>query len=61
MNAIAGEFARKLVFTPARKNGKPVPSETSLTLVVDLQPAGAGRFAPKLDYKAPDLVAPVAK
>lgn len=58
LNAIAGEFARKLVFTPARKNGKPVPSETSLTLVVALEPAGEGRFAPKLKraFNSPGLV-----
>ena len=48
LNRAAEEFARKLVFTPARKGGKAVSSETSLTLAIALEPVGEGRFAPRL-------------
>lgn len=58
LNGIADAFARKLVFTPARKNGQPASSETSLTLVLVLEPAGEGRLAPKLKraFNGPGLV-----
>lgn len=58
LNKIAEEFARKLVFAPARKDGKPVSSQTSLTLVLALEPVGEGRFAPKLKraFNGPGLV-----
>ena len=58
LNTIAAEFARKLVFVPARKDGKPAASETSLTVVLALEPAGEGRFAPKLKraFNGPGLV-----
>jgi hypothetical protein len=41
----AEAYARKLVFTPARKAGAPVPSQTHLSLVLATRPAGDGRFA----------------
>ena len=58
LNKIAEQFAHKLVFNPARKNGRPVSSETSLTVVLVLEPAGDGRFAPKLKraFSGPGLV-----
>ena len=58
LNRVAEEFARKLVFTPARKGGKAVPSETTLTVVLVLEPVGEGRFAPKLKraFNGPRLV-----
>jgi hypothetical protein len=40
----AEAYARKLVFTPARKGGAPVPSQTHLSLVLATRPAGDGRF-----------------
>lgn len=48
LNQAAQDMARKLVFTPARKNGAAVPSQTHLSLVLALEPAGAGKFALKL-------------
>ena len=41
-------YARKLVFTPARKDGAAVPSETNLSLVMAVEPAGEGKFALRL-------------
>lgn len=58
LNRAAEEFARKLVFTPARKDGKSVPSETSLMLAITLEPLGEGRFAPRLKraFNGPTLL-----
>jgi hypothetical protein len=58
LNLAAQEFARKLVFTPARKDGKAVPSETSLMLAITLEPVGEGRFAPRLKraFNGPTLL-----
>jgi len=58
LNLAAEEFARKLVFTPARKGGKAMPSETSLMLAIVLEPVGAGRFAPRLKraFNGPTLL-----
>lgn len=44
----AESYARKLEFTPARKAGVAVPSETYLSLVIAVEPAGDGKFALKL-------------
>jgi hypothetical protein len=38
------EIARKLAFVPARKQGRPVPSETNLMLVLALAPRAAGGY-----------------
>jgi TonB family protein len=58
LDRAAEEFARKLVFTPARKGGKAVSSETHLTLAIALEPVGEGRFAPKLKraFSGPGLL-----
>ena len=58
LNRAAEEFARKLVFAPARKGGKPVSSETTLTLAIALEPVDEGRFAPRLKraFNGPGLV-----
>lgn len=58
LNRAAEEFARKLVFTPARKGGKAVPSDTHLTLAIALEPVGEGRFAPRLKraFNGPGLL-----
>lgn len=44
----AEAYARKLTFTPARKNGAAVPSETTLTTVLELQPRPGGEFSLRL-------------
>jgi hypothetical protein len=41
-------YARKLQFAPARKDGIAVASETNLSLVLAVEPAGEGKFALKL-------------
>lgn len=41
-------YAQKLVFSPARKDGVAVASETDLSLVLVMEPAGEGKFALKL-------------
>lgn len=58
LNRVAEEYARKLVFTPARKGGKAVSSETHLTLAIALEPVGEGRFAPRLKraFNGPGLL-----
>ena len=58
LNRAAEEFARKLVFTPARKGGKAVSSETHLTVVIALEPVGEGRFALRLKraFSGPGLL-----
>lgn len=48
LNQAAAEIARKLSFTPARKNGVAVASETSLTLTLALEPRGDGQFGLQL-------------
>lgn len=40
----AQEIASKLPFAPATKNGRPVPSETTLSLVLALEPRAGGGF-----------------
>lgn len=40
----AQEIARKLQFAPAKKNGRPVASETSLALTLALEPHGGGGY-----------------
>ena len=44
----AQAYAGKLVFTPARKDGAAVPSETNLNLILAFEPAGDGKYALKL-------------
>lgn len=58
LNRAAEEFARKLVFTPARKAGKAMSSETHLTVAIALEPVGEGRFAPRLKraFNGPGLL-----
>lgn len=58
LNLAAEAFARKLVFTPARKGGSAVPSETTLTLAIALEPVGNGGFAPRLKraFNGPTLL-----
>ena len=46
--AVAEAFARKLAFTPARKQGVAVPGETTLTLVIALEPRADGQYGPHL-------------
>jgi hypothetical protein len=48
LNQAAQGMAQKLVFSPARKNGVAVPSQTHLSLLLALEPAGVGQFALKL-------------
>lgn len=48
LNQVAAQYAQKLVFTPARKDGAAVPSETHLSLTLALEPAGEGKFGLKL-------------
>ena len=47
-NQAAAEVARKLVFTPARKNGVPVASETSLSMTLALEPRADGQYTLQL-------------
>ena len=44
----AQAYAQKLVFSPARKAGAAVASETNLNLVLAFEPAGEGKYALKL-------------
>ena len=44
----ADQYARKLVFTPARKDGVPTPSQTHLSLVLAFEPVGDGKVGVKL-------------
>lgn len=46
--AVAESFARKLTFTPARKQGVAVPGETTLTLVIALEPRPDGQYGTQL-------------
>ncbi len=48
LNAIAQQYASKLAFTPASKDGKPVASTTCLTLGLAAEPQPDGNFALKL-------------
>lgn len=48
LNRAGEEIARKLTFSPARKNGVPVPSETTLSLSLVLEPRGDGQFGLQL-------------
>ncbi|CAN5182057.1 hypothetical protein BH11PSE14_BH11PSE14_04910 [soil metagenome] len=48
LNAIAQQYASKLTFTPASKDGKPVASTTCLTLGLAAEPQPDGNFALKL-------------
>jgi TonB family protein len=61
LNRAAEEIARKLVFTPARKNGVAVTSETTLTLTLTLQleKRGDGQFGLQLKraYNGPGVLA----
>jgi len=41
----ASEIATKLQFTPAMKNGRPIASETSLSMVLGMVPKGGGGYA----------------
>lgn len=45
---LAEAFARKLAFTPARKQGVAVPGETTLTVVIALEPRADGTYGPHL-------------
>lgn len=44
LNGAAGEIARKLTFTPARKDGRAVASETTLSLTLALEPKASGQY-----------------
>jgi hypothetical protein len=44
----AQEIASKLVFTPATKNGRPIGSETSLSMTLALVPRASGGFGMSL-------------
>lgn len=48
MSRVAGELAYKLPFTPARKDGVAVASETVLFLWLAVEPRGDGQFAIRL-------------
>ena len=48
LNRAGEEIARKLSFQPARKNGVPVASETTLSLALALEPRGDGQFGLQL-------------
>lgn len=41
-------YARRLVFTPAKKGGAAAPSETYLSLVIAAEPVGEGKYGLKL-------------
>lgn len=59
LNRAGEEIARKLVFTPARKDGRAVPSETTLSLTLALEPRADGQFglALKRAQNGPSIVA----
>lgn len=59
LNNAAGEIARKLTFTPARKDGRAVSSETTLSLTLVLEPKANGQYglALKRAYNGPSLLA----
>ena len=44
LNSAAGEIARKLTFSPARKEGRAVASETTLSLTLALEPKANGQY-----------------
>lgn len=44
LNSAAGEIARKLTFTPARKDGRAVASETTLSVTLALEPKANGQY-----------------
>lgn len=46
--AVADAFARKLTFSPARKQGVAVGGETTLSLVLSLEPLADGQYRPHL-------------
>lgn len=48
LNTAAQAYAAKLVFTPAKKNGVGVPSQTCLTMRLEVDPRPDGRFGLKL-------------
>lgn len=48
LNAAAQAYAAKLVFTPAKKNGVGVASQTCLTMRLEVEPRPDGRFGLKL-------------
>jgi hypothetical protein len=48
LNAAAAEFARKLSFSPARKDGVAAPSEFTLYLTLAMEPRAGGQFALRL-------------
>lgn len=48
LNQAAGEVARKLTFTPARKDGRAVTSETTLSVTLALEPKAGGQFGLQL-------------
>src|SRR6478735_11049899 len=48
LNQVATEIARKLPFDPATKDGAAAPSETSLFLLLALEPKGNGQFGIRL-------------
>jgi TonB family protein len=57
MNQAALEIARKLPYAPARKGGRAVPSETTLTLTMALEPRGdAFAIALKRAQNGPSVV-----
>lgn len=59
LNSAAGEIARKLSFTPARKDGRAVASETTLSLTLALEPRASGQYglALKRAHNGPSLLA----
>ena len=48
LNHAAEEISRKLTFAPAKKNGVAVPSETTLSLTLALEPRADGQFGLQL-------------
>lgn len=58
LNGAAQDIARKLVFTPARKNGAAVSSETNLVLTLAVEKRADGQFGLQLKraYNGPGLV-----
>lgn len=48
LNQAAGEVARKLTFTPARKDGRAVASETTLSVTLALEPKANGQYGLQL-------------
>ncbi len=59
LNQAGAEIARKLTFSPARKEGRPVSSETTLSLTLALEARADGQFGLQLKraQNGPSLLA----